>query len=60
MKQFLTREANKGTREITEQNSKIPPQISEIRNIHVCVETGGYGNKKLEEMLKYKLKSSLY
>jgi len=35
MKQFLKKEANKRTREITEQNSKIPPQISVIRNIHV-------------------------
>jgi len=37
-----------GTREITEQNSKIPPHVSEIRNKHACMETGWYGNKKLE------------
>ena len=45
----------------TSQNKIIKsyPQTSEIRNIRVCVETCGHGNKKLDEMLKSKLKSSL-
>ena len=34
----------KGTREITEQISKIPPQISEIRNIHVYLTENKHQN----------------